>query len=113
MIRKMMLVGGAMISALVLGTSTAEAATGYTIWQGKDYAQYDTVRDAAAVCDEEQDGNGVYAEYNQKNGTKLTIGDSNGSKVGCGNATIPDVTSFRICEDDAGDDSCSLWRIVR
>ncbi|MEU8413872.1 hypothetical protein ACIA2T_01015 [Amycolatopsis japonica] len=31
MIRKMMLVGGAMISALVLGTSTAEAATGYRL----------------------------------------------------------------------------------
>ncbi|RSN31169.1 hypothetical protein DMC61_13435 [Amycolatopsis sp. WAC 04169] len=113
MIRKMMLVGGAVISALVLGTSGAAAATGHTIWQGHDYAQYDTIRDAAAVCDEEQDGNGVYAEYNHKNGAKLTINDGNGSKIGCGNAKIPDVTSFRVCEDDAGADSCTPWRLVR
>lgn len=112
MIRKTMLVGGAMISALVLGTSTAEAATGYLIFQGKDYAQYDSKTDFAEVCDEEQDGNGVYAQYRQKFGM-LTLRDGNGSKIGCGHATIPDVTSFRICEDDAGDDSCSPWRIMR
>ncbi|AGM08973.1 hypothetical protein AB0E55_27465 [Amycolatopsis keratiniphila] len=112
MIRKMMLVGGAMISALVLGTSTAEAATGYLISQGKDYAQYDSETGFAEVCDEEQDGNGVYAQYKQKIGM-LTLRDSNGSKIGCGHATIPDVTSFRVCEDDAGADSCTTWRLVR
>ncbi|KFU80319.1 hypothetical protein SAMN04489729_8018 [Amycolatopsis lurida] len=85
----------------------------YLVEQGRDHAQYDTIRDAASVCDEEQDGNGVYAEYKQKSGTKLTFGDGNGSKIGCGHAKIPDVTSFRVCEDDAGDDSCSLWRLVR
>ncbi|MGY6651651.1 hypothetical protein ACXIZN_05735 [Amycolatopsis sp. TRM77291] len=111
MIRKVMLVGGAMISALVLGTSTAEAAS-YLIKQGHDYAQYLADRDFAEVCDEEQDGNGVYAQYRQKNGF-LTLRDNNGSKIGCGHATIPDVTSFRLCEDDAGDDSCTPWRIVR
>ncbi|RSN11138.1 hypothetical protein DMC63_30300 [Streptomyces sp. WAC 05977] len=111
MIRKVMLVGGALISALVLGTSTAEAA-GYLIRQGHDYAQYETTRDFAEVCDEEQDGNGVYAQYRQKIGF-LTLRDDNGSKIGCGHATIPDVTSFRLCEDDAGDDSCTPWRIVR
>lgn len=112
MIRKVMLVGGAMISALVLGTSTAEAGTNHVVKQGYDYAQYDSGDDFAEVCDEEQDGNGVYGEYRQKNGM-LTLRDSNGSKIGCGHATIPGVTSFRVCEDDAGADSCSLWRIVR
>ncbi|MFC3453353.1 hypothetical protein [Amycolatopsis speibonae] len=113
MFRKAMFVGGVMISVLAMGVSTAEADTSYVIWQELDYAQYDSKDDFAGVCDEEQDGNGVYAEYKQKGGTKLTIHDSNGSKVGCGNAKIPDVTSFRVCEDDAGDDSCTLWRIVR
>ncbi|RSN55169.1 hypothetical protein DMH01_33145 [Amycolatopsis sp. WAC 04182] len=112
MIRKVMLVGAAMISALALGTSTAEAGTSYLIRQELDYAQYETGDDRAGVCDEEQDGNGVYAQYRQKNGF-LTLRDNNGSKIGCGHATIPDVTSFRLCEDDAGDDSCTPWRIVR
>ncbi|UMP06511.1 hypothetical protein [Amycolatopsis sp. EV170708-02-1] len=42
-----------------------------------------------------------------------TIGDSNGSKIGRGHVKIPDVTSFRVCEDDAGEDSCSPWRLAR
>ncbi|MBO2455707.1 hypothetical protein J4573_52135 [Actinomadura barringtoniae] len=67
-----------------------------------------------AVCDREKDGNKVYARF-VMNDRERAYGDPNNSKKGCGLQTFNGdytVEQFQICEDDAGDDTCSKWQDV-
>jgi len=85
-------------AAVTMGTGTAAAANFVTVYQGDDYARFWTSSDTLYACDNEGDGNGVYAEYwgPNKHGK---ISDGNGSKSGCGWSTVGTIDSFRVCEN--------------
>ncbi|GGK63557.1 hypothetical protein [Streptomyces flaveus] len=91
---------------LVLGTGTAHAAI-TTVRQGDDYARYWHSSQNLYACDEEGDGNGVYAEYWGSGSKHGEVSDGNGSKDGCGWADVGAISSFRVCEDTSFGNVCS------
>jgi hypothetical protein len=90
------------VGPLMLAASPAFAAS---IYQGSDQAY--NVGATLYACDREEDGNGVYAEYWGNGAVHGFVWDGNGSQSGCGSASLSSLTSFKVCEDDWGDDSCS------
>ncbi|GAB3434084.1 hypothetical protein GCM10027436_10830 [Actinophytocola sediminis] len=97
----------AVTAAVVMGTGTASAANFVTVYQGDDYARFWTSSNTIYACDNEADGNGVYAEYWGSNSKHGTVSDGNGSKSGCGYQTIGVIDSFRACERNSIGHVCS------
>jgi hypothetical protein len=115
-IGRLILTTGA-VTAVVAGMGTLAHAQSWAYWtaaEGSDYAGVRIDRKYIGACDLEQDGNGVYAEYNVSGSSStFRIGDGNGSQAGCGVATPSrSITRFRVCEDDTGSDTCSPWEPV-
>lgn len=101
--RRVGIVTALAVGPLMLAASPAFAAT---VYEGSDYA-YNDYGDLVA-CDKESDGNGVYAEYWTNTGGHGQVWDGNGAASGCGRQPIGDsLSSFRVCEDDWGSDTCS------
>ncbi|RBJ08789.1 hypothetical protein DRA43_05740 [Micromonospora provocatoris] len=82
-------------------------------FQGSDRACFINNSSGASleVCDNEADGNGVYAIfYTMYVQYEIKVGDGNGSASPCGTRQWSHgVNHFKICEDDAGEDSCTWW----
>lgn len=57
----------------------------------------------------ERDGNGVYGLFWVRGlSSQQKVGDGNGSDGGCGNKTFSnEILHASVCEDDAGDDTCT------
>jgi len=98
-IRRAATVAAAIAAAVTMGTGTAAAANFVTVYQGDDYARFWTSSDTLYACDNEADGNGVYAEYWGPNSKHGTFFDANGSKSGCSWLGVGNIDSFRVCED--------------
>ncbi len=102
---------------LTLGSMVMAApaeASSYCAYQGSDRAcgvTYSTY-DVHEVCDNEADGNGVYAYFYDKWGGINRVNDGNGSASGCGRETWDHngIYAIEICEDDWGDDTCVYKR---
>ncbi len=116
--RLVLATGVVTVVAAGIGTPAHAEHNGWAHWkvtQGSDYAGVGIGKKYIGACDMERDGNGVYAEYQVVGGAGSSrIADGNGSKAGCGVGTHSrNITNFRVCEDDAGRDSCSGWKSVR
>ncbi len=62
------------------------------------------------VCDEEENGNGVYLEWDSPP-RGAYVWDPNGAKSGCGHRDLDvDVEFWRLCQDDWGFNTCTEWR---
>ncbi|GGR83130.1 hypothetical protein GCM10010169_29200 [Micromonospora fulviviridis] len=93
------------------GVAHADSGCAY---QGNDRAcfiNYSSSSSTLEVCDNEADGNGVYAVfYTMYIQYEIKVGDGNGSSAGCGTRSWSHgVHHFKICEDDAGEDTCVWW----
>jgi hypothetical protein len=98
-----------MVLALGFAPGVAYASRTICAYQGSDGACATSYVDDSdlAVCDNERDGNGVYAEFRGYWGAVVTLSDSNGSAAGCGSRHWDNVVlSVMICEDDWGSDTC-------
>jgi hypothetical protein len=105
------LLGAAGIAGvLAVAMSNPAAAAGpWYAYTGSDYGVVAADDRYVGACDMEQDGNGVYGMFYYGDGSlQKKVGDGNGSAAGCGNWTAPSrIIGFKICEDDAGADTCS------
>jgi hypothetical protein len=98
-----------MMLALGIAPGTAHAVTTTCVKQGSDAAcaTESSNESDLLVCDNERDGNGVYAEFRGYWGAVATVTDSNGSADGCGTRHWDNnVLSIMLCEDDWGPDTC-------
>lgn len=116
-IGRLILTTGA-VTAVVAGMGTLAHAQTWATWvarEGNDYAGVKSDRRYIGACDLEKDGNGVYAQYQISGSSSIfKVGDGNGSQGGCGDARpSKKITKFRVCEDDAGADTCSGWVDIR
>jgi hypothetical protein len=92
------------MGAFIATAGTASAAP--ISEQGDDYAEIDE-NGNLKVCDLEQDGHGVYAEWQSNSGTGYAW-DTNGSKSPC--STYGPVVTFRVCESiNWFPDPCGEW----
>ncbi|MBW4444951.1 MAG: hypothetical protein KME10_27940 [Plectolyngbya sp. WJT66-NPBG17] len=117
-IGRLVLAAGAVTTAvttMVAGTGTPAHAVWYT-WKANvpetsNHAGVAANKRYIGACDTEEDGNGVYTEYEVVGGeVTYRLGDGNGSKDGCGSRTTDsNIIKFRACEDDWGSDTCSGW----
>lgn len=109
----------AVTTFLALGVGAAAASTaisegdvgvlvGTTVPGGGGSADYADGK--LTVCDLQEDGNGVYAEYWGAGSIHGTVWDGNGAAAPC-NAPTLSITSFKVCEDDWGSDTC--FTVVR
>ena len=96
----------------------AQADNSACAYEGYDRACFTNYDDGTfdgasrlTVCDNEADGNGVYAIFNTTYYEySVKVGDGNGSASGCGTLTWGHgVAQIKICEDDYGDDTCRFW----
>ena len=100
-------------TALVLLSAAPAFAVKVQAKQGSDYASLETDDYWVEVCDMENDGNGVYAQFSDTGGGWETVGDANGSAGGCGNDYVDfRVDRFKVCESDLLQDSCSAWKPI-
>ncbi|MFI5530651.1 hypothetical protein ACIA8O_19135 [Kitasatospora sp. NPDC051853] len=100
---------GIVAAIVALPLVFASTASAVEVHEGSDYAAY--TGGTLFACDLEADGNGVYAEYRGPGASHGYIWDGNGSQGGCSTAQVA-VTSFRVCEDTWGPDTCSSWVTV-
>lgn len=115
-IGRLVLATGAVTAVLAgIGTLAHADWARWKITEGSDYAGVRIDKRYIGACDMERDGNGVYAEYHVGGDAGISrVGDGNGSAAGCGVRTARrNITAFRVCEDDWGSDSCSVWEPVR
>ncbi|MET8154356.1 hypothetical protein ACIBSW_39510 [Actinoplanes sp. NPDC049668] len=102
--------GIATVTGLAIATP---AVASWKVTEGSDYATVSTGKTLVTVCDNEADGNGVYAVFEVFAGPTTRVGDGNGSASGCGTYRADNrVRWFKVCEDDAGDDTCSGVKFI-
>jgi hypothetical protein len=98
------------ITVILLAASAAPASAALVrVFERSDYASWDTANGWVEVCDMEEDGNAVYAQFYYSTTSYATVYDDNGSQAGCGNTYVSPSYKFRVCEDFAGPDWCSDW----
>ncbi|RAO17258.1 hypothetical protein [Micromonospora noduli] len=93
------------------GVAHADSGCAY---EGSDRACFINLSGGQAdleVCDNEADGNGVYAWfYTNYHTYSVKVGDGNGSSAGCGKLRWNHgVFQVKICEDDLGEDTCRYY----
>jgi len=99
----------ATVTAVVVATGTAAQAHYSAVYQGYDYAVVYADHFSGAVCDKEDDGHYVYAQFNHGL-SQTTITD--GGDPGCdyGRWSSDAASSFRVCESvPNAKDYCSPW----
>lgn len=108
--RALGVVGAAFVMALFVAAPPAQAAGPWKVNEGADYVTVGTSDKNAAICDMEEDGNGVYGLFFFNNGNSTgKIWDTNGSAAPCAYPPAFADTIFvaRVCEDDFGTDTCN------
>jgi hypothetical protein len=109
-VKSILAAGIATVAGLALATP---AFADWKVTQGSDYATVSANKKLLTVCDKEADGNGVYAVFEVFDGPTDRVGDGNGSAAGCGTYNARNrIRWFQVCEDDAGQDSCSDVKFI-
>ncbi|MEV4717585.1 hypothetical protein AB0J94_10385 [Micromonospora noduli] len=112
-IKRLAAIGSALgIGIMMTVPGVANAANSGCVYEGSDRACFINLSNGQAqleVCDNEADGNGVYAWFYSGiyHTASIKVGDGNGSSAGCGTRVWSvGVYDVKICEDDAGEDTC-------
>jgi hypothetical protein len=104
----------AMLAVPVVLTATAsEASAHYNYrYHGKDLITVSDTHGSGSVCDQEVDGNAVYAIWTQGPNRKPVV-EWDGGDRGCDTATFPvGAIHMKLCENTnhgTGADSCTDW----